>query len=121
MANITRKSRYDLSREQADALEKLAELKTISAVCDAMGISKSTFHRWRRDDPKFHSAHAEVVEEAIAEATWEEIEAAHNHPSDTVKQKARHFLIRLSRDAEKSSAKEPDIPEPDMEKIAKYE
>jgi predicted DNA-binding transcriptional regulator AlpA len=55
-----------IMKDKETFLEKFKETKgIISSACDAVGISRMTFYRWKKDDPEFADKCNEIEEASI--------------------------------------------------------
>ena len=55
---------YDLTPDQAAALELLLSGQTITAAAAAVGVARETVSRWRNDDPTFQAAFNAAIQSA---------------------------------------------------------
>lgn len=55
---------YDLTPDQAAALELLLSGQTITAAAAAVGVARETVSRWRNNDPAFQGAYNAALQSA---------------------------------------------------------
>ena len=55
---------YDLTPEQAAALELLLSGQNITAAAEAVGVARETVSRWRNSDPAFQAAYNAALQSA---------------------------------------------------------
>lgn len=72
----------NLTADKKKLLAKLARLPIVEVACKQAGIPRSTYYRWRKDDPDF----AEACDEAI------------EHSSDLINDMAESQLIASIKD-----------------------
>lgn len=55
---------YELTADQAAALEQLLSGQTVTAAAAAVGVSRETVSRWRNNDPAFQAAYNAALQSA---------------------------------------------------------
>ena len=47
---------HDTAKNKKAFLEQIRKTPVIQAACDMVGVTRTTIHRWRKDDPEFAKA-----------------------------------------------------------------
>lgn len=77
----------NLNVDKRKLLAKLAKLPFVEAACKQAGVPRSTYYRWRKDDPDFAAACDEAIE----------------HSSDLINDMAESQLISAIKDKSMSA------------------
>lgn len=77
----------NLNADKRKMLTKLARLPIVEAACKQAGVPRSTYYRWRKDDPDFAAACDEAIE----------------HSSDLINDMAESQLISAIKDKSMSA------------------
>lgn len=64
MARKAYQPNYELTPDQAAALDLLLSGQTITAAAAAVGVARETVSRWRNSDPAFQAAYNAVLQSA---------------------------------------------------------
>jgi len=51
--------------EQKVVLEQLRKIPIVQIACERANIGRTTFYRWRKDDPKFKRAAEEAMQDGV--------------------------------------------------------
>lgn len=71
-------------QKKAKALEHFIEFGTVMAACRAVGISRTTWYRWRTEDKQFDIGVQEAQEAVADDLEQEAIKRAKDGKSDTL-------------------------------------
>lgn len=96
---------YELTADQAAALELLLSGQTITAAAAAVGVARETVSRWRNSDPPFQAAYNAAMQSAyeagqarLLEARGKAVErlaALVESPNSNIALKAAALLLRV--------------------------
>ena len=54
------------SKQKQLALEQLRKTPIIQGICEKIGIARSTFYRWKAEDPDFSTAVDEAIDQGVS-------------------------------------------------------